>query len=189
VPWSSVRRGLLFQIDHARVEVRKEDKRGREARMSDHPYWKESAIPIAIMLVLLASALIAQLSAAPTSRTFLLRVCNKAEAHSRAINLATASLTPDLSHMRVIGWVLLPTSRCVDVGQFQKPGVYLYAMSGESTELAGQGPVLCVNTNEKFDYTFVLDHDPPCPAHHVPKQFVLLELPDLQIDGFTFTIE
>jgi hypothetical protein len=139
--------------------------------------------------VLLAGALIAKLSAAPSSRTFLLRVCNKAEAHSGTIDLATASLMPDLRHMRVTGWVLLPTSRCVDVGQFQKPGVYLYAMSGGGAELAGQGPVLCVNTKEKFDYTFVVDENPPCPASHVAKQFVLLELPDLQIDGFTFTIE
>jgi hypothetical protein len=76
--------------------------------MSADAVCKKSAIPVATVLVLLASALIAQLSAAPTSRTFLLRVCNKAEAHSGTINLATASLTPDLSHMRVIGWVLLP---------------------------------------------------------------------------------
>src|SRR5262245_61338201 len=149
--------------------------------MSDHPFCKKFAIPTATLLALLAGALIAQLSAAPTSRTFLLRACNKAEAHSATVDLATASLTPDLRHMRVIGWVLLPTSRCVDVGQFQKPGVYLYAMTGRGAELAGQGPVLCVNTKEKFDYTFVLDDNPPCPANHVPKQFVLLELPDLEI--------
>jgi hypothetical protein len=151
-------------------------------------YVKSSAV--AVLLVLLAGALLAQSSAAPPSRTFLLRACNKAEARSGTVDLATASLTPDLRHMRVIGWVLLPKSRCVDVGQFQKPGVYLYAMSGEGvTELSGQGPVLCVNTKEKFDYTFVVDENPPCPTNHVPKQFVLLELPDAQVDGFTFTIE
>jgi uncharacterized membrane protein len=159
---------------------------GRDAAMSVHPFCSKSAIPIAT-LVLLA---IAQLSAAPPSRTFLLRVCNAVEAQSGSVNLATASLTPDLSHMRVTGWVRIPRSQCVDVGQFQKPGAYLYAMSGGgSAELAGQGPVLCVNINEKFDYTFAADGNPPCAASHVPKQFVLLELPDLQIDGFTFTIE
>jgi uncharacterized membrane protein len=158
--------------------------------MSIHPFCSKSAIPIATLLVLLAAALIAQLSAAPTSRTFLLRVCNKVEAQPGSVNLASASLTPDLSHMRVIGWIQIPRSQCVDVGQFQKPGAYLYAMSGGGVaELAGQGPVLCVNTNEKFDYTFVVDGNPPCAASYVPKQFVLLELPDLQIDGFTFTIE
>jgi hypothetical protein len=87
--------------------------------MSVHPFCSKSAIPIAT-LVLLA---IAQLSAAPTSRTFLLRVCNAVEAQSGSVNLATASLTPDLSHMRVTGWVRIPRSQCVDVGQFQKPAL------------------------------------------------------------------
>jgi uncharacterized membrane protein len=155
--------------------------------MQAQSLFKRSA---AVLVVLLVGALISQLSAAPPSRTFLLRVCNKVEAQSGSVNLATASLTPDLSHMRVTGWVRIPRSQCVDVGQFQKPGAYLYAMSGGgSAELAGQGPVLCVNINEKFDYTFAADGNPPCAASHVPKQFVLLELPDLQIDGFTFTIE
>jgi hypothetical protein len=157
--------------------------------MHAQTYFKNSAISAAVLFVLLAGAVVAQLSSAPTSRTFLLRVCNKAEAHSGTVDLATASLMPDLRHMRVVGWVLLPSSRCVAVGQFQKPGVYLYAMTGRGAELAGQGPVLCVNTKEKFDYTFVVDETPPCPANHVPKHFVLLELSDLQIDGFTFTIE
>ena len=129
--------------------------------MSDHPFCKASAIPIAILLVLLASALIAQLSAAPTSRTFLLRVCNKAESHSSVVNLASASLTPDL---RVIGWVLIPTSRCVDVGQFQKPGVYLHAMSGESTELAGQGP--CCASIPMRNSTILLSW---ITTHHAPR--------------------
>jgi hypothetical protein len=157
--------------------------------MSVQRFCNRSAIPAAVLLVLLAGTLLAQLSAASTSRTFLLRACNKAEAHSGTVDLATASLMPDLRHMRVVGWVLIPSSRCVDVGQFQKPGVYLYAMTGRGAELAGQGPLLCVNTKEKFDYTFVADETPPCPANHVAKQFVLLELPNLEIDGFTFTIE
>jgi uncharacterized membrane protein len=115
--------------------------------MSVHPFSK-SAIRIATLLVPLGGALIAQLSAAPTSRTFLLRVCNKVEAQPGSINLATASLTPDLSHMQVIGWVRIPRSQCVDVGQFQKPGAYLYAMSGGGVaELAGQGPVLILLHN------------------------------------------
>ena len=35
------------------------------------------------------------LAAAPPSRTFLLRVCNKAEMQYGTLNLAIASLTPD----------------------------------------------------------------------------------------------
>ncbi|MET0539101.1 MAG: hypothetical protein ABWZ64_14345 [Xanthobacteraceae bacterium] len=162
--------------------------------MQAHPFSKSSAVQIAILFLLLAAALAAPtapftVSAASSSRTFLLRVCNKAEAHYGTLDLTTASLTPDLRHMRVIGWALLPSSRCIDVGQFQKPGVYLYAMSGGGAELAGQGPVLCVNTKEKFDYSFLLEGNPPCPANYTPKTFVLVELPDHQIDGFTFTIE
>jgi hypothetical protein len=110
--------------------------------MQAHPFSKRSAVPIAILFLLLAAALAAAtapftVSAASSSRTFLLRVCNKAEANYGTLDLATASLTPDLRHMRVTGWVLLPSSRCIDVGQFQKPGVYLYAMSGGGAELAG----------------------------------------------------
>ena len=160
--------------------------------MQAHPFWKSPAVPIAILFLLLAAAtasFMAQVSAASSSRTFLLRVCNKAETHYGTLDLATASLTPDLRHMRVIGWALFPSSRCIDVGQFQKPGVYLYAMSGGGAELAGQGPVLCVNAKEKFDYSFLLEANPPCPANYMPKTFVLVELPDPQIDGFTFTIE
>jgi len=66
-----------------------------------------------------------ELAAAPPSRTFLLRVCNKAEIQYGTLDLAIASLTPDVSHIRVTGWVLLRPSQCVDVGQFQKPGVFL----------------------------------------------------------------
>ena len=158
--------------------------------MQAHPFSKRSAVPIAILFLLLGAATAPfTVSAASSSRTFLLRVCNKAEANYGTLDLATASLTPDLRHMRVTGWVLLPSSRCIDVGQFQKPGVYLYAMSGGGAELAGQGPVLCVNAKEKFDYSFLLEGSPPCPANYTPKTFVLVELPDPQIDGFTFTIE
>jgi hypothetical protein len=130
-----------------------------------------------------------ELAAAPPSRTFLLRVCNKAEIQYGTLDLAIASLTPDLSHIRVTGWVLLRPSQCIDVGQFQKPGVFLYAMSGVGAEMSGDATVLCVNTNEKFDYTFLVDASPPCPGNYSPKGFALVELPDLQVDGFTFTIE
>ena len=148
------------------------------------------------ILFLLAAAfnarmmpLIPDLAAAPPSRTFLLRVCNHAQAHYGTLDLAVASLTPDLNHIRVTGWVLLPPSRCVDVGQFQKPGVFLYAMSGVGAEMSGNATVLCVHTKEKFDYSFLLDAFPPCPAKYAPKGLVLLQLPDLHVDGFTFTIE
>ena len=164
--------------------------------MQARPFCRTPAVPIAMLLLLLAGALAAatapfasQASAAPDSKTFLLRVCNNAEAHYGTLDLATASLTPDLRHMRVIGWVLLPRSRCIDVGQFQKPGVYLYAMSGGGAELAGEGPVLCVNPKEKFDYSFVLEANSPCAPNYTPKRFVLVELPDPKLDGFTFTIE
>jgi uncharacterized membrane protein len=132
---------------------------------------------------------ISDLVAAQPSRTFLLRVCNQTQAHYGTLDLAVASLTADLNHIRVTGWVLLPPSRCVDVGQFQKPGVFLYAMSGVGAEMSGNATVLCVHAKEKFDYGFLLDASPPCPAKYVPKGFVLVQLPDLRVDGFTFTIE
>jgi hypothetical protein len=62
-------------------------------------------------------------------------------------------------------------------------------MSGVGAEMSGDATVLCVNTNEKFDYTFLVDASPPCPGNYSPKGFALVELPDLQVDGFTFTIE
>jgi uncharacterized membrane protein len=130
-----------------------------------------------------------ELAAAPPSRTFLLRVCNQAEMQYGTLNLAIASLAPDLGHIRVTGWVLLRPSQCVDVGQFQKPGVFLYAMSGVGAEMGGDATVLCVNTKEKFDYSFLVDAYPPCPANYIPKGFALVQLPNLQVDGFTFTIE
>jgi uncharacterized membrane protein len=135
------------------------------------------------------SPAVPELAAAPPSRTFLLRVCNKTEMQYGTLDLAIASLTPDMGHIRVTGWVLLRPSQCVDVGQFQKPGVFLYAMSGGGAEMSGDATVLCVNTKEKFDYTFLVDAYPPCPANYSPKGFALVQLPNLEVDGFTFTIE
>jgi hypothetical protein len=162
-----------------------------------HARRASTAAFVAAMIFLLTGAaylvplgsVVSDLAAAPASRTFLLRACNKTQPHNGTVDLAVASLTVDLQHFRVIGWVVLPNSNCIDVGQFQKPGVFLYAMTGTGAEIGGDGTVLCVNTRDKFDYGFAVDAKPPCPANYVPKGFALLELPDLQIDGFTFTIE
>jgi hypothetical protein len=56
-------------------------------------------------------------------------------------------------------------------------------------EMSGDATVLCVNTKDKFDYRFLVDTNPPCPANYSPKGFALLQLPNLQVDGLIFTVE
>src|SRR4051812_18705191 len=132
-----------------------------------------AALATAMMFLLTGAAflvplgpVVSELAAAPASRTFLLRACNKTQPHHGTVDIAVASLTVDLRQFRVIGWVVLPNSSCIDVGQFQKPGVFLYAMTGTGAEIGGDGTVLCVNTRDKFDYGFALDAKPPCPANY-----------------------
>jgi uncharacterized membrane protein len=89
------------------------------------------------------------------SPTFLLKVCNKAQPQYGPAYISIISVIENGKQYRAQGWWTIPNAQCVDVGNFNRPGVFLHGMAkGGDVTWANQKNVYCVNRNSGFDYTF-----------------------------------
>jgi Protein of unknown function (DUF1036) len=91
-------------------------------------------------------------------------MCNKASRNVGDIYLAIAGATrrsDGQTLIRVEGWWKLPANQCVNLGEYQRPGVFVFAMGG-GLSWSDPEPTLCVNLKTAFEYVFNPDLDRPC---------------------------
>jgi Protein of unknown function (DUF1036) len=113
------------------------------------------------------------------SKTFQLQICNKAAREVGDIYVALASVTPDRQMFRVQGWWKIPANQCVNLGEFQRPGVFGYGMAqGGQFYWSDPEPSLCVNLNAAFDYTFDPDVARQCGDGEETKGFFQIRIDD-----------
>jgi hypothetical protein len=112
-------------------------------------------------------------------------LCHKAAKYGDAY-VAIAALTPDKRQYRVQGWWKVPKGQCANVGQFQRPGVFAYAMAGDA-EWSDPDPALCVNLSAGFDYTFDPNVSRQCGNAEDVKGFFLVKIED-RYNSMTFNL-
>jgi hypothetical protein len=120
------------------------------------------------------------------SPTFQLTMCHKAAANVGDAYVAIAALTPDKRQFRIQGWWKVPKGQCANIGQFQRPGVFGYAMAGEY-EWSDKDPALCVNLSAAFDYTFDPNVARNCGNAEDVKGFFMIKLED-KYNSITFSL-
>jgi hypothetical protein len=120
-----------------------------------------------------------------STHVFQLQMCNKGSREAADIYVATADATRD-GRIRVQGWWKLPANQCVNLGEFPRPGIFAYGMSG-STIWSDPEPSLCVDLRAKFDYAFNPDAGRPCREGYEPKGFFMIQIDD-ESNTKTFTL-
>ena len=89
------------------------------------------------------------------SPTFLLKICNKAQPQYGPAYISIISVIENGKQYRAQGWWTIPNAQCIDIGNFNRPGVFLHGMAkGGDVTWANQKSVYCVNRGAGFDYTF-----------------------------------
>src|SRR5947209_141807 len=87
---------------------------------------------------------------------------NVTHAQGTHIFLVTAAAVPAAGQtvatgwtIEVTGWWKIPKNQCANVGEFQRPGIFAYAMANAGRTWWGNAePQLCVNLQAAFDYKF-----------------------------------
>jgi uncharacterized membrane protein len=121
------------------------------------------------------------------SPTFLFKICNKStDARVADIFVAVVSVLGG-GQYRNQGWWRVPKSECVDIGQFNRPGVFVHGMAGDLYwgDAPPKGVSLCVNMSAGFDYTFAAGR--ACAAGEEEKPFSPIEVQP-QFNVMTYTL-
>lgn len=115
-----------------------------------------------------------------TSHTFQLQMCTKGSRNVADVYLAiAAAASPDGQSIEVQGWWKIPANGCVNLGEFQRPGIFAYAMARNGQVFwSNPEPQLCVNLNSKFSYTFNADASRQCASQEEAKGFFGISIDD-----------
>jgi uncharacterized membrane protein len=123
------------------------------------------------------------------SPTFQLTMCHKAAANIGDAYVALAALTPDKQKYRVQGWWKVPKGQCANLGQFQRPGLFFFAMANNGdVTWSDKEPALCVNANAAFDYTLDPNVGRNCGPAEDAVGFFLIKVDD-KYNAITFTLQ
>jgi uncharacterized membrane protein len=115
-------------------------------------------------------------------------MCHKAGANYGDAYVAIAALTPDKRQFRVQGWWKVPKGQCVNLGQFQRPGVFAYANANSGdAEWSDPDPALCVNLSAAFDYTLDPNVARQCGNAEDVKGFFPIKVED-KYNSMTFNL-
>jgi uncharacterized membrane protein len=106
-----------------------------------------------------------------TSPTFAFSVCNKGGVGDAFVSLLYGAP----GGFRVQGWWKIAANQCTNLGTFQKPAVYMFAMAGQYT-WSKQDTVQCVNSTAGFDYTIDGKTPRQCQAGEDLKGFLKIEV-------------
>jgi uncharacterized membrane protein len=106
-----------------------------------------------------------------TVPAFGFNVCNKAGLGDIFLSLIYAVQ----GGYRVEGWWKVVADQCSNMGNFLKPAVYLYAMSGQNS-WSKQDTMQCTNVNAQFGY--VIDGKTPraCAAGEQIKGYIKIDV-------------
>jgi hypothetical protein len=105
------------------------------------------------------------------SPTFAFSVCNKGGVGDAYISLLYGAP----NGYRAQGWWKVAQGQCTNVGSFNRPAVYMFAMAGQYT-WSKQDTTQCVNMTAGFDYTMDGRTPHQCTAGEELKGFVKIEV-------------